>query len=139
MANHRAPRRSASRTGTTDGSTDAAAGTGTDGTATDVGAVPTGTGGMLDGNLLNVDVDLAAHALLWAGGGDHHTMFSATYEDPNDGRIGELWSHRQTEALKLWQDADGTKNVDAGKVIVAVISGGNVDSGMFARVLSEKI
>lgn len=28
-----------------------------------------------------VDVDLAAHALLWAGGGDHHTMFSATYED----------------------------------------------------------
>ncbi len=26
-----------------------------------------------------------------------------------------------------------------GKVIVAVISGGNVDSGMFARVLSEKI
>jgi prolyl-tRNA editing enzyme YbaK/EbsC (Cys-tRNA(Pro) deacylase) len=28
-----------------------------------------------------VDVDLAAHPLLWAGGGDHHTMFSATYED----------------------------------------------------------
>ena len=28
-----------------------------------------------------VDVDLAAHDLLWAGGGDHHTMFSATYED----------------------------------------------------------
>jgi prolyl-tRNA editing enzyme YbaK/EbsC (Cys-tRNA(Pro) deacylase) len=28
-----------------------------------------------------VDVDLAAHDLLWAGGGDHHTMFSATYEE----------------------------------------------------------
>jgi prolyl-tRNA editing enzyme YbaK/EbsC (Cys-tRNA(Pro) deacylase) len=28
-----------------------------------------------------VDVDLAAYPLLWAGGGDHHTMFSATYED----------------------------------------------------------
>jgi prolyl-tRNA editing enzyme YbaK/EbsC (Cys-tRNA(Pro) deacylase) len=28
-----------------------------------------------------VDVDLAAHPLLWAGGGDHHTMFAATYAD----------------------------------------------------------
>jgi prolyl-tRNA editing enzyme YbaK/EbsC (Cys-tRNA(Pro) deacylase) len=28
-----------------------------------------------------VDVDLAAFPVLWAGGGDHHTMFSATYED----------------------------------------------------------
>jgi prolyl-tRNA editing enzyme YbaK/EbsC (Cys-tRNA(Pro) deacylase) len=28
-----------------------------------------------------VDVDLAAHPLLWAGGGDHHTMFSVTYQD----------------------------------------------------------
>jgi prolyl-tRNA editing enzyme YbaK/EbsC (Cys-tRNA(Pro) deacylase) len=28
-----------------------------------------------------VDVDLAAHPLLWAGGGDHHTMFAASYED----------------------------------------------------------
>jgi prolyl-tRNA editing enzyme YbaK/EbsC (Cys-tRNA(Pro) deacylase) len=28
-----------------------------------------------------VDVDLAAFPLLWAGGGDHHTMFAATYED----------------------------------------------------------
>jgi prolyl-tRNA editing enzyme YbaK/EbsC (Cys-tRNA(Pro) deacylase) len=28
-----------------------------------------------------VDVDLAAFPLLWAGGGDHHTMFSATYGD----------------------------------------------------------
>jgi len=28
-----------------------------------------------------VDVDLAAFGLLWAGGGDHHTMFSATYEE----------------------------------------------------------
>jgi hypothetical protein len=46
--------------GTTDGTTD---GTGTstpDGTGTEVGALPTDTGGMLDGNLLNVDVDLAA-------------------------------------------------------------------------------
>ena len=28
-----------------------------------------------------VDVDLAAHPLLWAGGGDHHTMVAATYEE----------------------------------------------------------
>jgi prolyl-tRNA editing enzyme YbaK/EbsC (Cys-tRNA(Pro) deacylase) len=28
-----------------------------------------------------VDVDLAAHPLLWAGGGDHHTMISVTYAD----------------------------------------------------------
>ena len=28
-----------------------------------------------------VDVDLAGFPLLWAGGGDHHTMFSATYDD----------------------------------------------------------
>jgi prolyl-tRNA editing enzyme YbaK/EbsC (Cys-tRNA(Pro) deacylase) len=28
-----------------------------------------------------VDVDLAAYPLLWAGGGDHHTMFSATYDE----------------------------------------------------------
>jgi prolyl-tRNA editing enzyme YbaK/EbsC (Cys-tRNA(Pro) deacylase) len=28
-----------------------------------------------------VDVDLAGYPLLWAGGGDHHTMFSATYEE----------------------------------------------------------
>ncbi len=26
-----------------------------------------------------VDVDLAAFPVLWAGGGDHHTMFSVTY------------------------------------------------------------
>ncbi|MBB3082594.1 YbaK/EbsC family protein [Geodermatophilus sabuli] len=28
-----------------------------------------------------VDVDLAAYPLLWAGGGDHHTMFSVNYAD----------------------------------------------------------
>ena len=28
-----------------------------------------------------VDVDLAAFDLLWAGGGDHHTMISLTYAD----------------------------------------------------------
>jgi hypothetical protein len=38
---------------TTDGTTPA-------GTGTEVGALPTDTGGMLDGNLLNVNVDLAA-------------------------------------------------------------------------------
>jgi prolyl-tRNA editing enzyme YbaK/EbsC (Cys-tRNA(Pro) deacylase) len=27
-----------------------------------------------------VDTDLADHPVLWAGGGDHFTMFSATYE-----------------------------------------------------------
>jgi prolyl-tRNA editing enzyme YbaK/EbsC (Cys-tRNA(Pro) deacylase) len=28
-----------------------------------------------------VDVDLAGYDRLWAGGGDHHTMFAATYEE----------------------------------------------------------
>jgi prolyl-tRNA editing enzyme YbaK/EbsC (Cys-tRNA(Pro) deacylase) len=28
-----------------------------------------------------VDVDLAAHPVVWAGGGDHHTMFAAGYDD----------------------------------------------------------
>lgn len=28
-----------------------------------------------------VDVDLATYPVLWAGGGDHHTMFAATYAD----------------------------------------------------------
>jgi prolyl-tRNA editing enzyme YbaK/EbsC (Cys-tRNA(Pro) deacylase) len=28
-----------------------------------------------------VDTDLAAFPVLWAGGGDHHTMFAATYDD----------------------------------------------------------
>jgi prolyl-tRNA editing enzyme YbaK/EbsC (Cys-tRNA(Pro) deacylase) len=28
-----------------------------------------------------VDVDLAAFPLLWAGGGDHHTMVSVTFEE----------------------------------------------------------
>jgi prolyl-tRNA editing enzyme YbaK/EbsC (Cys-tRNA(Pro) deacylase) len=28
-----------------------------------------------------VDVDLAAHPRVWAGGGDHFTMFAATYTD----------------------------------------------------------
>jgi len=28
-----------------------------------------------------VDTDLATFPVLWAGGGDHHTMFSATYAD----------------------------------------------------------
>ena len=28
-----------------------------------------------------VDVDLTPYRLLWAGGGDHHTMFSVTYAD----------------------------------------------------------
>jgi prolyl-tRNA editing enzyme YbaK/EbsC (Cys-tRNA(Pro) deacylase) len=28
-----------------------------------------------------VDVDLAAHPVIWSGGGDHHTMFAATYAE----------------------------------------------------------
>jgi prolyl-tRNA editing enzyme YbaK/EbsC (Cys-tRNA(Pro) deacylase) len=28
-----------------------------------------------------VDIDLAAYPVVWAGGGDHFTMFAATYED----------------------------------------------------------
>ena len=36
-----------------------------------------------------VDVDLTAFPVLWAGGGDHHTMFSATYEELLDVTGGE--------------------------------------------------
>jgi prolyl-tRNA editing enzyme YbaK/EbsC (Cys-tRNA(Pro) deacylase) len=36
-----------------------------------------------------VDVDLAAFPVLWAGGGDHHTMFSATYQELLDVTGGE--------------------------------------------------
>jgi prolyl-tRNA editing enzyme YbaK/EbsC (Cys-tRNA(Pro) deacylase) len=36
-----------------------------------------------------VDIDLAAFPVLWAGGGDHHTMFSATYEELLDVTGGE--------------------------------------------------
>ena len=28
-----------------------------------------------------VDTDLAVHPVVWAGGGDHHTMFATTYEE----------------------------------------------------------
>jgi prolyl-tRNA editing enzyme YbaK/EbsC (Cys-tRNA(Pro) deacylase) len=28
-----------------------------------------------------VDVDLAVHPLLWAGGGDHHTMVALSYAE----------------------------------------------------------
>jgi prolyl-tRNA editing enzyme YbaK/EbsC (Cys-tRNA(Pro) deacylase) len=28
-----------------------------------------------------VDLDLAAHPVLWAGGGDHYTMFAATFDE----------------------------------------------------------
>jgi hypothetical protein len=43
-----------------DGTTDGTGAPAPDGTGTEVGALPTDAGGMLDGNLLNVDVDLAA-------------------------------------------------------------------------------
>ena len=46
--------------GTTGGTADGTGTTTPDATGTEVGALPTDTGGMLDGNLLNVDVDLAA-------------------------------------------------------------------------------
>jgi prolyl-tRNA editing enzyme YbaK/EbsC (Cys-tRNA(Pro) deacylase) len=36
-----------------------------------------------------VDVDLAAYPVLWAGGGDHHTMFSVTYQELLDVTGGE--------------------------------------------------
>jgi prolyl-tRNA editing enzyme YbaK/EbsC (Cys-tRNA(Pro) deacylase) len=36
-----------------------------------------------------VDIDLAAYPVLWAGGGDHHTMFSATYQELLDVTGGE--------------------------------------------------
>jgi prolyl-tRNA editing enzyme YbaK/EbsC (Cys-tRNA(Pro) deacylase) len=28
-----------------------------------------------------VDIDLASYPVLWAGGGDHYTMFAVTYAD----------------------------------------------------------
>ena len=33
------------------------------------------------GWLSDVDTDLAAHRVLWAGGGDHLTMFATSYEE----------------------------------------------------------
>jgi subtilisin family serine protease len=52
----------------------------------------------------------------------HQTQ--ATYAEPTDLRFAEQWSHRQTEALDLWKSADPAKNVDASKVIVAVLDTG---------------
>jgi prolyl-tRNA editing enzyme YbaK/EbsC (Cys-tRNA(Pro) deacylase) len=36
-----------------------------------------------------VDVDLATYPVLWAGGGDHYTMFSVTYQELLDVTGGE--------------------------------------------------
>lgn len=49
---------------------------------------------------------------------------TATYTEPGDPRFAEQWSHRQTEALALWESDDARKNVDASKVIVAILDTG---------------
>lgn len=49
---------------------------------------------------------------------------TSSYSEPNDPGIAKQWSHRQTEALALWQGTSPQKNVDASKVIVAILDTG---------------
>jgi hypothetical protein len=109
--------------GTTDG-TDAAAGTGTDGTGTDgtateVGAVPTDTGGMLDGNLLNVDVDLAADLDLAspiAGAVAANANVAAPIDAAVSANVGSIGS--EATAISQ-QDAIITQDIDANATATA--------------------
>ncbi|HEY9854730.1 MAG TPA: S8 family serine peptidase, partial [Stenomitos sp.] len=58
---------------------------------------------------------------------------TATYAEPDDPDFDKQWSHRQTEALALWKGASPEKNVDASKVIVAILDTGlDVDHPEFA-------
>lgn len=69
--------------------------------------------------LLRARPGVGAIALNWL----HKTQ--ATYAAPqNTLGIASQWSHRQTQALDLWTGVDPAKNVDASKVIVAVLDTG---------------
>lgn len=49
---------------------------------------------------------------------------TASYAEPDDTYFDKQWSHRQTEALALWKGSDAQKNVNASKVIVAILDTG---------------
>ena len=80
---------------------------------TDVGAVPTDTGGMLDGNLLNVDVDLAADLDLSApiaGAVAANANVAAPIDAAVAANIGSVDSEATAVAQ---QDAIITQDIDA--------------------------
>lgn len=100
--------------GTTGGTTDAAPGTGTD-----VGAVPTGTGGMLDGNLLDVDVDVAADLDLAspiAGAVAANANVAAPIDAAVAANVGSIGS--EATAISQ-QDAIITQDIDANATATA--------------------
>lgn len=51
-------------------------------------------------------------------------QLTASYSVPVGAQVQEQWSHRQTEALALWSSPEATKDIDASKVIVAVLDTG---------------
>jgi hypothetical protein len=80
---------------------------------TDVGAVPTGTGGALDGNLLNVNVDLAADldlAAPIAGAVAANANVAAPIAAAVAANVGSIDS---TATAISQQDAIITQNIDA--------------------------
>jgi hypothetical protein len=80
---------------------------------TDVGAVPTGTGGALDGNLLNVNVDLAADldlAAPIAGAVAANANVAAPIDAAVAANVGSIDS---TATAISQQDAIITQNIDA--------------------------
>lgn len=49
---------------------------------------------------------------------------AATYASPDDPYVARQWAHRQTRALDLWASDLPERNVDASRVIVAVLDTG---------------
>ncbi len=100
--------------GTTEAATDAGTAAGAVGST-----VPTGTGGMLDGNLLNVDVDLAADldlAAPIAGAVAANANVAAPIDAAVAANIGSVGSEATAVAQ---QDAIITQNVDADAAATA--------------------
>jgi hypothetical protein len=92
---------------------DAAATTGTDAAGTDVGAVPADAAGALDGNLLNVDVDLAADLNL-AAPIDGAVAANANVAAPIDASVAaNVGSIDSTATAISQQDAIITQDVNA--------------------------
>ena len=92
---------------TTDPSTEPSTG------GTDVGAVPTETGGALDGNLLNVDVNLAADLNL-AAPIDGAVAANANVAAPIDASVAANVGSIDSSATSIaQQDAIITQHIDA--------------------------
>jgi hypothetical protein len=103
------------------GGTDAAAPapTGTETAGTDVGAVPTAAGGALDGNLLNVNVDLAADLNL-AAPIDGAVAANANVAAPIDASVAaNVGSIDSTATAISQQDAIITQDVNADAAATA--------------------